>query len=112
MLLRLAIELPPCDAALRHRAPCRGIHRYRLHQGKINHYPALDAGTSADVVTAATNGDFQSMFTSKFNAGGYVGLVSTSSDECRVFVDQAVVQGTNVVVILVTWLESGPRKLA
>src|ERR1035441_9256231 len=52
------------------------------------------------------------MLTSKFNAGGYVGIVSTSSDECRVLVDQAVVQGTNVVVILITWLESGPRKLA
>ncbi len=57
MLLRRAIELAPGDAAFSYRAPCRGIHRYRLHQGKVDHHPALDAGPSADVVTAATNGD-------------------------------------------------------
>ena len=63
-------------------------------------------------MTATTNGNLQAMFPRECDAGSYVAIVSTSSDKCRALVDQSVVQGTNIVVVLIARLENGPGKLA
>ena len=72
--IELAQVTPPCAD----RAPRRGINGYRLHQGKIDHHPALNAGSSGDVVAASANGDLQAVLPRECDAGGDVSLVLAS----------------------------------
>jgi hypothetical protein len=100
-----AVELADPDTGLRaDRAP-PGVDVDALHQGEVDHQPAVGDGLAGDVVTSAADRDLEPLLPAEVDRVGHVGRVQTACDHGGPLVDQAVVDAPGLVVAGVTWSE-------
>ena len=98
MQLRLAVELPPQDAALSaHSAPAH-IHVNALHRRQIDHQALIDRGPPRDIVTPAAHRHLEAERAGQVHGIDNVGDAMTGRNRGRTLVDQAVVHPAAVVV--------------
>ena len=110
MELRLSIELLPQDAALGADSPSVCVYMDALHGREIDQQALIDSGVSRHVVAAAANGDLEVECPGELDRIDEVGNAATAGDEGRVFVDEAVVDPAEIVVVRISGSEQSSRK--
>jgi hypothetical protein len=101
--LGLSVQFSPSNAALCMHRAASDIHTDTPHRRQVDHQPVLDRGSACDVVTAASNGDFQIKLTRQVYDIGNVGHTPTTSNQRRPLVNQAVMNLSCLIVALVGW---------
>src|SRR5687767_1671735 len=105
MQLCFAIKFGPGDAAL-----CPGCSSLRIdvdafHRRQTDYQTIFHCPPSGYAVATAADSDLQLQFSSEIKGIDDVGGPLASGDKCRMFVDQAVVNLSCILVTLIGWLQ-------
>jgi hypothetical protein len=99
------IDVSRCTTAFDAHAVRRRIHAYAFHHSKIDDQSVITAAESRPVMAATANCEQELLLTAEVDSVLHIRDVGAASDKPWAFVDHAVVQRTDGIVISVTWLD-------
>jgi len=87
-----------------------GVYVNAFHRRQVNHQPAIDGRAPCHVVTATTNSHLEAQLAREADGIDHVGHATTSGDQRRTFVYQAVVDFSRFLVAGVRGLQELSRE--
>src|SRR5215472_15267654 len=95
--LRGSVELAPQNAARGPGGAGRRVNADRLHQGEVDHDPAVADGVTGHRVPAAADGDKEVALAREPDGGRHIVRAGATGDERRMAIDATVPDAAGLV---------------